>query len=579
MSDANSSNNWESIEVFPQNRTLYVDQFTEFGPVNNQECVIHQVGSIEKAFQLFKPDMDIELCNEDGTSIIEHFAIASLEDFIDDNLILQSDHLTAIESKIAICDSIIRQLERNKALRNTINEDGGFQNLKSTLRAIIVDLQKIKLTEVDNSISNFSSNSFSLLKSIVRGLENLDPEHKAKKEIFLNDIFFKEDRCRIELELTLWSNLFETFGANIEKAIDACKKFRDEATTNLQRNLSIIHESLAPLEITYRTLECFYANAGTEEISCLYLLNVRKKNLLVDDSDDEQAIKKELEKYYDRLDLKASYSLLVIPGYLGNVSNIRKWASIAFKNKVILVTDFEDSKSFTELKNSLEQAKLQGQDLCLANVVMTCNYILGRKMSGLANETDDLYIPGSGALAGRMANTDAVHIAQGVVGEEYGVLDNLKSVRIGLLRSEIAVLVDFGTIPIAEMDGRVMALSNQSLYNGSAISHHEYPIVRVFDWIKKVLMNYMHEIALETWDSYKSSQQLKDKIQGFLNHYQGYQYLFSDYKLGTPIQNPDTKIVIVDISITPFYIGKNFLIKLTADEKKNQIEADTEIAS
>lgn len=579
MSEANSNNDWVSIEDFPQNRTLYIDQFTKFGPVNNQERVIHQVGNIKEAFQLFMPVMDIELCNEEGASVTENFAITSLEDFFDDSLIFQSDCLKATENRIEIYDSIIRQLERNNILRDTINEDSAFQNLKSTIRTIIDDIQKNKLSETDDSISHFSSNSFCLLKSIVRELENMDPDHKAKKAIFLNDDSFLEDRYRIEWELTQWSNLFETFGTDIEKAIDACKTFRDKATTNLQHNLSIIREALIPLEVTYRTLETFYSNAGQDDISCVYLMNVRKKNLLADDSDDRQAIKKELEKHYDRLDLKASYSLLVIPGYLGDANNIRQWADIAFKNKVILITDFEDSKSFTELKNSLEQAKLQGQELPLANVIMTCNYILGRKMSGLAYETDDLYIPGSGALAGRMANTDAIHIAQGVVGEEYGALDNLKSVRIGLLRSEIAVLVDYGTIPMAEIDGRVMAFSNQSLYNGSAISHHEYPIVRVFDWIKKVLMNYMHEITLETWDSYKSSQQLKDKIQGFLNHYQGYQYLFSDYKLGTPIQNPDTKVVTVDISITPFYIGKNFLIKLTADEKKSQIKADTEIVS
>ena len=579
MSEDNSNNDWVSIEDFPQNRTLYIDQFTEFGPANNQERVIHQVGNIKEAFQLFNPVMDIELCNEEGASITENYVITSIEDFIDDNLISQSEHLKATEDRIDVYNNIIRQLERNNVLCDTINEDSAFQSLKNTIKTIINDLLKNKPIETENSNSHFSSNSFCLLKSIVRELENLDPDQKAKKAIFLNDDSFMEDRYRIEWELTLWGNLFESFGTDIEKAIGACKTFRDKATTNLQNNLSIIHEALTPLEVTYRTLEAFYSNAGKEDVSCVYLMNVRKKDLLADDSDDKQAIMKELEKYYDRLDLKASYSLLVIPGYLGNANNIRQWADIAFKNKVILVTDFEDSKSFTELKNSLEQAKLQGQDLPLANVVMTCNYIIGRKMSELANENDDLYIPGSGALAGRMANTDAIPIAQGVVGEEYGALDNLKSVRIDLLRSELAVLVDYGTIPIVEIDGRVMAFSNQSLYNGSAISHHEYPIVRVFDWIKKVLMNYMHEITLETWDSYKSSQQLKDKIQGFLNHYQGYQYLFSDYKLGTPTQNPETKVVTVDISITPFYIGKNFLIKLTADGKKSQIEADTEIAS
>ena len=57
------------------------------------------------------------------------------------------------------------------------------------------------------------------------------------------------------------------------------------------------------------------------------------------------------------------------------------------------------------------------------------------------------------------------------------------------------------------------------------------------------------------------------KIQDFLNHYQGYQNLFSKYKLGDPKQDPKTKIVTVDISITPFFAAKNFVIKLEADNK------------
>lgn len=475
------NNDWKDIENFPQNRTLYADQFTEDGPTCDEERRVYQAGNIEEAFLFYKPCMDIALQDEEGESVTEHFTFRATEDFEDSPLVTQSELLSALEQKIEDFNNRIYQLERNKSLCNSTSHD--------------------------------------------------------------------ED-------------------------LRTCIFCRDKAEARLHNNLSIIHEALLPLEIAYRTLDTFYANAGQENVPCIHLMNVRKNELKTSNSDDTLAIAKELKKYYDRLDTKTSYSLLVIPGYLGSASTVRSWASIAFKNKVILVTDFEDCKSFKDLKEALAQAGLQGQYLPLSNVVMTCNYIIGRKKSEWADENDDVYLPGSGALAGRMANVEEVNIAQGVSGREYGVLDKVNDTRLNLLRSEIEALIGLGVIPLVEDDGHTMAYSNHSLYNGSTPSLQEYPIVRVFDWVKKVLMNYMHEITLETWNPYTSSQRLKGKINEFLNHYRGYKNLFSNYKLGEPTQNSETKVVTVDISITPFFVGKNFTIKLKADEKKN-IDADT----
>ena len=64
------------------------------------------------------------------------------------------------------------------------------------------------------------------------------------------------------------------------------------------------------------------------------------------------------------------------------------------------------------LKEELDDASLQGTDPYLGNIVMTANYILGRKKSELAGEDEDLFIPASGALAGRMSNTEETVIAQ-----------------------------------------------------------------------------------------------------------------------------------------------------------------------
>ena len=320
---------------------------------------------------------------------------------------------------------------------------------------------------------------FQMVKGLIKGVENMDPRRKAVKNIFLSDAAYADSRKKLKNELELWISILESGGTDPMQIIDSCKEKRDKAEKDLSDNLFNVHEEIRKLETTYRALDSFFANAGQGKMDCLTLMNVNKDELEYNDSEDTLAIRDEMERYYDRLSLKNNYSLLIIPGYLGDSNTIRMWADTAYRNKVMMLTDFKDSQNFSMLKDELDDANMQGQDAKLANVVMTCNYLLGRKKSELANEDDDLYIPASAALAGRMTNTDEIVIAQGAAGKKYGTLTNVRGARLDLRKSEIAALIDQGVIPMVEEDGRTMAFSNRSLYNGATLGLQEYPIVRV----------------------------------------------------------------------------------------------------
>lgn len=406
---------------------------------------------------------------------------------------------------------------------------------------------------------------FQLLKGLIKGVERMDPKKKATKNIFLNDSSYATQRKSLKAELNIWLSLLENGEADPIEVKEACEEQRDKVAQRLSDNLTSVHEELTALETAYRALDAFFANAGQGKVDCLTVMNVNKEELTDNDSDDTIAVREELEKHYDRLSLKDNYSLFVIPGYLGDADNVRMWAQTAYRNKVILLTDFKDSQDFSMLKDELDDAELQGQDGFLANTVMTANYILGRKKSDIADEEDDLYIPASGALAGRMSNTEEVVISQGVAGKKFGTFNGVKGARMELRKSQIASIIDEGVVPIVEEDGRVMAFSNRSLYNGATIGLQEYPIVRVFDWIGKVFQNFFNDEAYQNW-SPKVKRELTEAIHYFLSDYKGPGKLIENYEIKKLDQDPVTKDIKINVELKPFFAAKNFYIELTGHD-------------
>ncbi len=416
---------------------------------------------------------------------------------------------------------------------------------------------------LQNSLTGLEQyGGFQLLKGLIKGVENMDPRRKAVKNVFLADSAFADARKRLRNELSLWVDILESGGSDPMAIIESCQAECASAQRNLSENLFSVHDEIRELEKSYRSLDAFFANAGQGKINCLTLMNVNKEELEYNDSEDTLAIRDELERYFDRLNLKNNYSMLVVPGYLGGAGTVRMWAQTAYRNKVIMLTDFKDSMNFEMLQQELDDAGLQGTDPYLGNIVMTANYILGRQKSAVAGEDEDLYIPASGALAGRMSNTEDVVIAQAASGKRYGTLDNVKGARMDLRKSEIAALIDQGVIPMVEEDGRTMAFSNHTLYNGATKGLQEYSIVRVFDWIGKVFQNYCNDHVGENWTP-EINREVTQDIRNFLDDYKGHGGIiekFSDLKV---TQDPKTKDINVNVVITPFFAAQNFFIELT----------------
>lgn len=408
----------------------------------------------------------------------------------------------------------------------------------------------------------------SAIRTFLPDAANLDPASKAKKNIFLNEKRYEAKREALKNDIKGWLSLLDNEElTSATEFSDYCKEQEEKYTVQLQKCVKKALEATQDLERTYRALNDFFKNAGVDKVRNLRIVNVNKIDIADENSGFREKIDTLLRESYDQLSLKDNYSLMCIAGDIFNdQASLLPWAKVAHKYKVMLVTDLADYDSFDDLKSNTENFK--DSNVELMNVIMTANWIEGReaeKLSETEQELGAFYVYPSGALAGKLYN-ESVTMAQGAAGKKYGTLDGVKGVRVPLLKSEIASLMDNQIVPMVYSDGRVMAFNNATLYNGDLTDMKEYPIVRVFDWVKKVLMNFTTEKVHETWDKYNSPKELKARIQEFLNQHKGYGKLFQDYQIGEPQFDKPTNTVTCDISLTPFNAVKNFLIKVSADQ-------------
>jgi hypothetical protein len=128
-----------------------------------------------------------------------------------------------------------------------------------------------------------------------------------------------------------------------------------------------------------------------------------------------------------------------------------------------------------------------------------------------------LYVPPSGALAGNIYQTLMSQVA---AGKKHGSLSEIDGVRFDLKKSEIANLEKLGLVPMVNEYGKVMAFSAKTLFNGDNLGLQTYSVVRVFDYVTKVLMDFLNRRAFENFNV-KTRKELLGQITRFLDEITG----------------------------------------------------------
>ena len=422
---------------------------------------------------------------------------------------------------------------------------------------------------LDGAISALSRyGGFSFLETAIDGLQNLNPERKARKKMFLVEEQKEGERQALAHKIDLWLELL-TENKDIPEMVQKCQTQTSVVSDLLAKNQLTAVEAVRDLETSYRAVQLFYKNTESDKLTNVTIVNASPEQLTdLDNSRFIDFVADELKQNYDRLDLRTNYSLLVLPGYLGSNKVVEKWANIANNNKVMLFTDFADLEKPDDVVDMFFTSNLAGGDTFKCNTVMCCNWLVGRGAYKEIGETEDLHVSPASALAGKVYRT---LMSQVTAGKKYGGINEVDSVVFPLKKSEISQLDSMGLVPMVNEYGKVMAFSAKTLFNGDNLGLQTYSVVRVFDYITKVLFDFLNRRSFENWSG-KTERDLRSQIVKFLDDIQGPDRLIERSKIVRLERDPHQKDrIYLDIHITPYFPAKSFVIKL--DGTKGDDEA------
>lgn len=126
------------VEISP-NKTLFIQKLTYDDPIKPE--IVEDLQKIEDVFAHFKPNCDVQLDKEDGSTANENFQFGGLGDFDPKNLTNQSSYLKSLNLENDAYLKIIKQLKSNKSLKNVIENPETRAAFVNTLKSLVSELE------------------------------------------------------------------------------------------------------------------------------------------------------------------------------------------------------------------------------------------------------------------------------------------------------------------------------------------------------------------------------------------------------------------------------------------------------
>ena len=121
-----------------------------------------------------------------------------------------------------------------------------------------------------------------------------------------------------------------------------------------------------------------------------------------------------------------------------------------------------------------------------------------------------------------------------------------------------------------------LEFSAKTLFNGDNLGLQTYSVVRVFDYVTKVMMDFLNRRAFENFNV-KTRKEILSQIVKFLDSVTGPGKLIESFSVKRFEQDPVQKDRIhLDIHMTPYFPAKNFMIKMDGQKGDDGTEWDSE---
>lgn len=126
------------VEISP-NKTLFIQKLTNESPIKPE--LVEGLQTVEEVFEHFKPNCDVDLDKEDGSTIKENFQFNGLGDFDTKSLTNQSAYLKNLSLENDAYLKIIKQLKTNKSLKNVIENPESKAAFVNALKALAFEIE------------------------------------------------------------------------------------------------------------------------------------------------------------------------------------------------------------------------------------------------------------------------------------------------------------------------------------------------------------------------------------------------------------------------------------------------------
>lgn len=409
---------------------------------------------------------------------------------------------------------------------------------------------------------------------LVRGVEWLDPKKDFQRKEFLTKKNFAKQRKLLAERLRIW---VEALSGDNEP--DDVRKSLNEKMTkleaNLDKNMKKVLRSSRDIEMTYRAVDKFFANAQQEpdEKVNAWFSNISAEELMdPDDKEKFEELGKAISDLYREWSIKDCFSMVVVPGWLGSVENIDTFSrQIGFANKVHVISDMPNFDKFEEIMDMLEDpayAGLSGIDDYKQYVSIFANYVMARE----ANQYEDkeMWIPPSSVVAGKMYQGDTtVGMQQPSAGFKYGKIAESKYLKFRANQPDASKINEKGINTMVNFEGAVVAMGSSTL--STKETFNVYSIRRTYDYVYKTLRNYLNKQTFSVIDQ-KFIDSLRKDIDKFMKAISGGDNILEDYKIEVFADEEMRKRQEVDIQVAlnPKYPARTFNIEFSAWSEDNQ---------